>query len=138
MFTAKTHSSIRLRRVFSLLMTVLIVTGSFNFAFANDNKKNKESSNSLSPKKVVAILYDDSGSMRVDQHKNYKDKWFYANYAFQIFTGLFNSDDEILLTFMSKPNQVIKSNGSGLLKDFSADRQKTVDAIRKYRGSGKT
>lgn len=131
-----------LRRVIALLLILLIGIGSFSLSFADDDngtsKKNSESTNSLSPKKIVAILYDDSGSMRVDQLGNYKTKWFYANYAFQLFTGLLNDDDELLLTFMSSPNKILKSNGAGLLKDFSSNRQKTVDAIRKYKGDGDT
>lgn len=121
------------KRLVAILMGLIIASGLFTVSFADN-----ESTNSLSPKKVVAILYDDSGSMRVDQQGNYKTKWFYANYAFQIFTGLLNQNDELLLTFMSNPNTIIKSNGAGLLKDFSSDRQKTVDAIRKYKGNGDT
>lgn len=113
----------------ALLIIVLLIS-SETCAFANTEK-----SNSLSPKKIVSMIYDDSGSMHLNSNTN----WSYANYALQIFTGLMNSDDELMITFMSDPNTQIKSNAdSGLLKSFSGNRQQTVNEIRDYKSNGDT
>ena len=119
----------RFKRVFVIMLALILLTGLMDVSLAK-----KESTSSLSPKKIVAVLYDDSGSMQQNGNTN----WFYADYAFQQFTGLLNPGDELMVTFMSKPEKVVTSNSSGLLKDFSGDRQKTVDAIREYKGKGNT
>ena len=118
-----------IRRSVSLLMILFMLAGLSNVSFGK-----VESTSTLSPKKVVAILYDDSGSMCDKNNKN----WFYADYAFQTFIGMLNPGDDVLLTFMSEPNKVIRSNSEGILKDFSSNRQKTIDAIRNYKGFGDT
>ena len=38
-------------------------------------------------RKIVSVVYDDSGSME-------GDKWAYANYAMQAFCGMLNSEDQ--------------------------------------------
>ncbi len=119
----------RFKRVFVFLLTLILLTGLTDVSFAD-----QKSTSTLSPKKIVAVLYDDSGSMQQNGNTN----WFYADYAFQQFTGLLNPDDELMVTFMSKPGNVVRSNSKGLLEDFSKDRQKTVDAIREYKGKGNT
>ena len=106
-----------------------MLTGIMGASFAG-----LETKTSRSPKKIVAVLYDDSGSMNAGGNTN----WFYANYAFQLFTGLLNPEDELIVTFMSEPGKDIRSNESGLLKDFSENRQKTVDEIRKHKVTGDT
>ena len=118
-----------IKRLLSILIVGFMLTGMVSSAFAET-----ESTSSLSPKKVVAMLYDDSGSMHSGDNTN----WFYADYALQLFTGLLNPGDDMMLTFMSNPEKIIKSNSNGLLKEFSTDRQKTVDAIREYKGDGNT
>ena len=45
-------------------------------------------------KKIISIVYDDSGSMSMDGEK----KWAYANYAMQTFAALLNGQDELYLT----------------------------------------
>lgn len=119
----------RFKRIISilLLITMVIVTNTVSYA-------DTESTSSLSPKKIVAMLYDDSGSMHIGENTN----WFYADYALQLFTGLLNPEDELMLTFMSQPGKIIKSNGDGLLQSFSGNRQKTVDSIKGYKGNGDT
>ena len=53
-------------------------------------------------KKVVSIVYDDSGSM-----KNKNEDWAYASYSLQNFMGLLNYQDELSVVKMSKPTQAI-------------------------------
>ena len=119
----------RIRQLIAALLICILASCCQITTFADS-----ESTNSLSPKKIVAVLYDDSGSMHISENTN----WFYADYALQLFTGLLNPDDELMLTFMSQPGTIIKSNDDGLLQSFSSDRQKTVDAIRNYKGNGNT
>jgi len=76
-------------------------------------------------KKIVSLVYDDSGSMKND------NKWAYANYAVQSFCGMLNSEDQLYITYMSraqlqegyKPEQIDLSSG-GI--------QKSVDAMRNH------
>lgn len=68
-------------------------------------------------KKIVSIVYDDSGSMMYD------NKWAEANYSIQAFAGLLNSQDEIYITFMSDYE-------SGAKRYTLDDPQKTAEQIR--------
>ncbi|GAA3324114.1 hypothetical protein GCM10020331_050690 [Ectobacillus funiculus] len=45
-------------------------------------------------KRAVALVYDDSGSMR-----NGKDRWKYASYALQSFIGLLDERDSFFHSF---------------------------------------
>ena len=65
-------------------------------------------------KKIISVVYDDSGSM-------YGDRWVYANYAMQALTALLNEQDELYMTYMSRPsssNRVDLTNISGAVKDI--------------------
>lgn len=80
--------------------------------------------NSTYIKKIVSLVYDDSGSMK-------GDKWAYANYAVQTFCGMLNSDDQLYITFMS---------GAQLQPDYTPEKidlssggiQNSVDDLRKH------
>lgn len=80
----------------------------------------------LSVKKVISVVFDDSGSMN-DASK----KWVYANYAMQTFTGLLNQKDELSITYMSE---------YGIAKGFDVSKnvQKSVDNVRDHFRSGGT
>ena len=55
----------RFKRVFVILLALILLTGLMDVSLALDeNTSKKESTSSLSPKKIVAVLYDDSGSMQ--------------------------------------------------------------------------
>ena len=49
------------------------------------------------PKKIISIVYDDSGSM-------VGDRWVYTSYAMQGLIALLNEEDELYITFMSSPS----------------------------------
>ena len=53
------------------------------------------SAESLYIRKIVSVVYDDSGSM-------VGSKWAYANYAMQAFCGMLNSEDQLYITYMTK------------------------------------
>jgi hypothetical protein len=80
----------------------------------------------LSIKKVVSVVFDDSGSMN-DASK----KWVYANYAMQTFAGLLNSQDELYITWMSEYWEAKKF-------DMSKDVQGSIDNIRSHFQGGGT
>ena len=74
-------------------------------------------------KKVISVVYDDSGSM-------YGDRWVYANYAMQALTALLNTQDELYITYMSEPT-VTRSVSL-------ADINGAVTGIRDWKQSGNT
>ncbi len=80
--------------------------------------------------KVVALVYDDSGSMReiqnADKTKTPIYRWLYANYALQSFIGLLGERDSFFYVPMSQPNQVVPVNLA------SEKRQEEMNAIRKW------
>ncbi len=85
---------------------------------------------SLYIRKIVSVVYDDSGSMS-------GSKWAYANYAMQAFCGMLNSEDKLFITYMSHaernpnydPQQVDLSSG-GI--------QNSIDSIENHNDSGST
>ena len=88
------------------------------------------SAESLYIRKIVSVVYDDSGSMN-------GDKWAYANYAMQSFCGMLNSDDQLFVTYMSHSQQ--SANYNPEIIDLSAGGiQSSVDSIRKHTDSGST
>ncbi len=85
------------------------------------------SAESLYIRKIVSLVFDDSGSMGSD------GKYDYANYALQAFCGMLNSEDQLFVTYMSAQNTPEKMNLS------PSGIQDTVDTISgKSCGSGGT
>ncbi|MBQ8697226.1 MAG: hypothetical protein IJ519_05845, partial [Clostridia bacterium] len=78
-----------MKRIASLLMTFFIVLGALTLLPTDSRAE------SLYIRKIVSVVYDDSGSMT-------GDKWAYANYAMQTFCGMLNSEDQLYITYMSK------------------------------------
>lgn len=68
---------------------------------------------SVRTKKIVSVVYDDSGSME-------GEKCYYTSYAMQCFAGMLNKEDILEVTYMN----------SGKKSFNTADRQNTVDFIR--------
>ena len=102
------------------------------------------SADSMYIKKIVSVVYDDSGSMLTDEkieNKVISPDWIYANYAMQTFCGMLNSEDQLFITYMSSARSV---NGGDLV--CKADKseitegeiQKSVDKIRDHNKAGAT
>lgn len=88
------------------------------------------SAESLYIRKIVSVVYDDSGSMD-------GDKWAYANYAMQSFCGMLNSDDQLFITYMSHSEQRTDYNPEEI--DLSAGGiQNSVNSIKRHTDSGST
>ena len=100
------------------LMTLALLVGLFAVAAPIT-----ASAESLYIRKIVSVVYDDSGSMHTD------NRYVYANYAMQAFAGMLNSEDQLYITYMNgsksgssyRPYQVDLSTG-GI--------QSSVNAIR--------
>ena len=101
-----------------MLILVMIATGS-KTVYAADNAKattNNDSGDTVtSPKKIISVVYDDSGSMA-------GERWTYANYSLQTLTSLLNTQDELYVTYMSDPSDAKKIS--------LTDIQDSVDKIR--------
>ena len=100
---------------FALVLTLLVL-----FPIARTSSVHAES---LRSKKVVSVVYDDSGSMS-------GSNWPYANYAMQTFVAMLNDDDELYITYMSNPGKAEKINTDDLLS--------AVTDIRNHQDSGDT
>lgn len=90
------------------------------------------SAESLYIRKIVSVVYDDSGSM-------VGEKWGYANYAMQTFCGMLNSEDQLYITYMSDVgggSQYI--DVSEEIKLSTGEIQNSVDSIRNHTRSGDT
>lgn len=82
------------------------------------------SAESLYIRKIVSVVYDDSGSMK-------GSKWSNANYAMQSFCGMLNSEDQLLITYMSRSNEGEEKPAEKV--DLSSDGiQNSVDRIRNH------
>ncbi len=93
--------------ILCILMTAavcagLFVTGPAVFARAENTMKRN--------KKIVSMVFDDSGSMAV------RDRWAYANYAVQAMAALMNKEDELYIVLMNDQNNIIRVD----LKDPAA------------------
>ena len=53
-------------------------------------------------RKIVSVVYDDSGSMKKESN------WSSANYAMQAFAALLNKEDGMYITYMSSYKQGAK------------------------------
>lgn len=86
---------------------------------------------SLYIRKIVSVVYDDSGSMKDD------NKWSYANYAMQTFSGMLNSEDRLYISYMSEAYK--KPDYEPEEIDLSSDRiQQSIESIKIHDGYGQT
>lgn len=88
------------------------------------------SAESLYIRKIVSVVYDDSGSME-------GNKWAYANYAMQSFCGMLNAEDQLFITYMCHSQMTTNYDPKKI--DLSAGGiQSSVDSIRRHTDSGST
>jgi len=86
---------------------------------------------SLYIRKIVSVVYDDSGSMTSE------DKWAYANYAMQTFCGMLNSEDRLYVTYMKSAKSIPDYEPEKI--DLSASGiQKSIDGIKNHSEQGPT
>lgn len=93
---------------------------------------------SLNKNRVVALIYDDSGSMRytVDPKSGQRiaiDNWKYVSYSLQSLAGLLAPEDRLFLTRMTQPSQMEE-----VPLVPSEERQRAIQEIRGWSDSGIT
>lgn len=97
-------------------LIILVSAGSITYSAPKE---------SLHVKKIVSLVYDDSGSML-------GDKWAYANYATQAFLGMLNREDRLFITYMSRAQK--DKNYKPEEADLSSEGiQETVDTLRSHK-----
>ena len=112
-----------MRKIITFLLALAVLCGSVLTA-----SNLKASAESLYIRKIVSVVYDDSGSMR-------GDKWAYANYAMQSFCGMLNADDQLYITYMSDSQE--NANYVPEKIDLSSgDIQSSVDSIKQHAKTG--
>ena len=77
---------------------------------------------SLYVRKVVSVVYDDSGSMKGSMLVP-KDNYKYSSYAMQAFCNMLNSEDQLFITYMSEADS---SREIDLTKDGIANSIKSI------------
>ena len=77
----------------------LILCLSFLLIIPMVNLKVSYAAEEKAARKIISVVYDDSGSMSVWPEKT--TKWAQANYAMQSFAALLNEQDEMYITYMS-------------------------------------
>ena len=109
-----------MRRKVSLLLSIVLLSGLLAIAGTM-----VAHASSIKPKKIVSIVYDDSGSMY-----DAMNSWEYASYGIQAMAGLLDEDDVLFVTYMSNPDVYVEYSLS--------DKQDSVDKIRNHNTSGAT
>ena len=126
----------RLSAFLLVLALVLPMGGTFGAltAVADGGQSPGQSGTPSQKKKVVSIVYDDSGSMKAhiddDGSNGYPPladdaRFYYARYAAQMLIGLLNPSDELFIVPMN--NKDYKT--TGLTVDLIGNRDDTVKSI---------
>ncbi|MGG3469075.1 vWA domain-containing protein [Neobacillus pocheonensis] len=85
--------------------------------------------------KIVALVYDDSGSMWEQSGAGGKlpiDNWKYANYALQSFAALLEKQDQLKVVYMSSPTVPAPIELDEKLRQYE------IDQIRAWKGKKNT
>lgn len=92
------------KRMIAKYKHLVIVPVLFIFSFCIFVSAAEAKTNSTIPKnKMVALVYDDSGSMWEQSGNVPIDNWKYANYALQSFVALLEKQDQLRVVSMSSP-----------------------------------
>ncbi len=112
-----------------VLMLSVIITGVYNLSTV-------AKAESLYIKKVVSVVFDDSGSMQNPPNGD-PNRYPSANYAMQSFCGMLNSEDQLYVTYMSKAHSE-PANATERI-DLSPNKiQGSIDAIASHSAGGQT
>lgn len=114
-----------MKRVISSLLAIVIIV---SLALVLPVPASAES---LYIRKIVSVVYDDSGSMQSGS------KWAYANYAMQAFCGMLNSEDQLFITYMSEAKKDPNHNPPKV--DLTPGGiQNSIDQIRGHKKTDST
>ncbi len=103
----------------SLLLCAALLTTYVCLVFASEGNE------ILSPKKIISVVYDDSGSMASD------NRYVYTNYAMQGLTALLNERDELFITSMTDESNAHRYS----LQDIPAAVKKIKNGFRPSGGT---
>lgn len=113
-----------MKKTIAVLLTVLMLV--MPFAFVSQ-------ASSGAPSRTINLVYDDSGSMIVDDSGVYVDRWCQAKYAMEVFAAMLGENDTLNIFFMS--DYGIGSSGStkapGLTLQGSKDAGVTESNVQK-------
>ncbi len=109
----------KVQKKICLFLTVILVLSSFIIPVYSETDQA-----STRNRKLVSIVYDDSGSML-------NEKWEYTSYAIQCFAAMLNKEDKLDITYMSSYTQ-------GSFSVDTGDRDASVKKIREHNQSGGT
>jgi len=107
------------------ILVIIFILVLMIFGFSKPVYANKNSNTTI--KKVVSIVYDDSGSM------NNSEAWSFASYSLQNLIGLMDINDELSVVKMSKPSQIFDIN----LSSDSA-RKSDIKSVEGWKSNGNT
>ena len=82
----------------------------------------------VAPRKIISVVFDDSGSMRSTDYGMNAGRWVYAAYALEAFASLLGERDEMYITYM---NDMRYQYYTPVQVDLT-NVQKSVDEIRAY------
>jgi hypothetical protein len=113
-----------LRKVWLLIISILLLLPII--------PSEVNSKDSIPKRRIVTLIYDDSGSMWKGGDQKPIDNWKYANYALQSLVGLLDANDVLNVITMSNPTQSKNVN----LEENS--RQNQINDIRTWAGNKST
>ena len=115
-----------MKRAFAGVSILIIVLFSSVLLPAQVNAKSTPVRN----RRVVSVMYDDSGSMN-------DDSWICASYAMQAFTAMLNKEDTLFISYMSENES--EASGEYVTRNIDLNHpQSAVNAIRAHSDEGRT
>ncbi len=111
------------RRTVSIICVISILASLLCGMVFNVGAEDEGGSAGVRHRKLVSVVYDDSGSMM-------GPSWEYANYAMQCFEAMLDDQDLLSITFMSSPDRSVSVS--------LTDKNKAVTDIRDHGDSGGT
>ena len=130
----KERSLIFMKKIAKVMLTAVIMlavalTSVYNLSTVAEAE-------SLYIKKVVSVVFDDSGSMQNPTNGD-PNRYPSANYAMQSFCGMLNSEDQLFITYMSKAH-TDPANATESIDLSPGKIQGSIDAIANHSAGGQT
>ncbi len=85
------------------------------------------------PSRAIYVVYDDSGSMYVDNEGNMVDTWSKAKYSMEVFASMLGEDDSMAVYYMSDYSKDGKKEGPKIEIEGSDSTQINVQKIHTQR-----
>lgn len=115
------HQINKKRAMLTLICILLMILSLFSYGMSDVHAENGDEV--TSPKKIISIVYDDSGSME-------GDPWGYANYATQAMAAMLNKHDQLFISYINNKGKSVEYDLSNI--------ERTIKSIHDWRESGGT